>query len=106
MRWGKPPMSLRHALQSFATCRHSGTGVKGTGYKIGCGRGFAEQVWLCQVVYDDDSRGHLLAFINAEPNAERALANPHEALHFRALMRPVWMLRFLMRMNLQPPIAK
>jgi len=51
--------------------------------KLVAAAGLVEQVWLCQVVYDDDSRGHLLAFINAEPNAERALAkSTHEAIAF------------------------
>jgi len=57
--------------------------LKALDTKLVAAAGLVEQVWLCQVVYDDDSRGHLLAFINAEPNAERALAkSTHEAIAF------------------------
>ena len=57
--------------------------LKALDTKLVAAAGLVEQVWLCQVIYDDQSRGHLLAFVNAEPNAERALAkSTHEAIAF------------------------
>jgi hypothetical protein len=51
--------------------------------KLASARGLASAAWLAGVVYDDASEGHLLAFVDAMPDAQPALANAvAEALTF------------------------
>ncbi len=51
--------------------------------KLASARGLAHAAWLAGVVYDDDTTGHLLAFVDAVPDAQPALANAvAEALTF------------------------
>lgn len=48
--------------------------------------GLAQAAWLCGVRYREGGRGHLLAFVGAVPEAERALARAvGEALAFSGL---------------------
>ena len=48
--------------------------------------GMVEQVWLTGVTYDDGQTGHILGFVGAKAEAERALAKAaHEALTFSGL---------------------
>ncbi len=51
--------------------------------KLASARGLAQAAWLAAVTYDDDTAGHLLAFVDAVPDAQPALANAvAEALTF------------------------
>ncbi|RZO39549.1 MAG: SseB family protein [Rhodobacteraceae bacterium] len=48
--------------------------------------GMVEQVWLTGVTYDDGQMGHILGFVGAKEEAEKALAKAaHEALTFSGL---------------------
>ena len=45
-----------------------------------------EQVWLTGVTYEDGQMGHILGFVGAKAEAEKALAKAaHEALTFSGL---------------------
>jgi hypothetical protein len=48
--------------------------IEGLDRKLASAGGMAQAAWLTAVTYDDDSRGHMLAFVGAVPAAERALA--------------------------------
>jgi hypothetical protein len=51
--------------------------------KLATAEGLARHAWLAAVAYDDGRRGHLLAFVDAAPGAEPALARAvGEALTF------------------------
>ena len=51
--------------------------------KLASARGLAQAAWLAGVGYDDGSKGHLLAFVDAMPAAQEALAGAvAEALTF------------------------
>ena len=48
--------------------------------------GMVEQVWLTGVTYEDGQMGHILGFVGAKAEAEKALAKAaHEALTFSGL---------------------
>lgn len=54
--------------------------------KLASAIGLAQAAWLAGVVYDDDSTGHLLAFVGAIPDAQPAIAAAvAEALTFSGL---------------------
>lgn len=54
--------------------------------KLVSAAGLAAQVWLVGVTYVGGARGHLLAFVDAQDGAERALAKAaHEALTFSGI---------------------
>lgn len=54
--------------------------------KLATARGLAQAAWLTGVTYDDDTKGHLLAFVDAVPDAQDALAQAvAEALTFSGL---------------------
>ncbi len=57
--------------------------LQGLDAKLVSAAGLADEVWLTAVTYEGGGRGHLLAFIGAEPAVHRALAKAaHEALRF------------------------
>jgi hypothetical protein len=54
--------------------------------KLATARGLATRAWLCAVTWSGGGRGHLLAFIDAIPGSEPALARAvGEALAFSGL---------------------
>ncbi|WP_146586976.1 SseB family protein [Puniceibacterium confluentis] len=54
--------------------------------KLGLAAGLARKAYLAAVVYDDDSRGHLLGLTGTTPGAEAALARAvNEALVFSGI---------------------
>ncbi|PIL15624.1 hypothetical protein P775_25945 [Puniceibacterium antarcticum] len=54
--------------------------------KLGLASGLARKAYLAAVVYDDDSRGHLLGLTGTAPGAESALARAvNEALVFSGI---------------------
>ena len=60
--------------------------IVGLDRKLATAGGLAQTAWLVGVTYDDHSRGHMLAFVGALPEAEAALAAAAgEALTFSGI---------------------
>ena len=84
---GTPPQSDTARPRSFAAPK----GVPeilltALDQKLSTAQGLAQAAYLVEVTYDNDQRGHLLAFIGAQDGAQTALANAiNEALVFCGL---------------------
>ncbi|MDH3264377.1 MAG: SseB family protein [Paracoccaceae bacterium] len=60
--------------------------IEALSVKLALAAGLARAAWLCGVSYEGGRRGHLLAFVDAEPGAEAALARAvSEALVFSGI---------------------
>ena len=70
--------------------------VSGLDRKLAIASGLARFAYLAAATYDDDVRGHVLAFIDAVPGAEQALASAaSEALTFSGIEAGVMDVLFL-----------
>lgn len=60
--------------------------VKGLDRKLAIAAGMASRAYLAQAIYDDDTRGHVLVFVDAKEGAEKPLAHAAgEALTFSGI---------------------
>lgn len=70
--------------------------ITGLDRKLAIAAGLARFAYLAAATYDDGSRGHVLAFVDALPDAERALATAAgEALTFSGIEAGVMDVMFL-----------
>ncbi|WP_322894896.1 MULTISPECIES: SseB family protein [unclassified Yoonia] len=81
------PSETEARLTSVAAPRHLPQSVvTGLGRKLAIAAGLAQTAYLVAATYDTGAQGHVLAFIDAAPGAEKALASAAgEALTFSGI---------------------